>query len=70
MKEYFHCPEPDRPKVFGMTASPVWNTKNPLESLEELERNTDSKLVTVQHHVNELSASAPRPAEVRNIILC
>lgn len=26
---YVHTPSNERPKIFGMTASPVWNVKNP-----------------------------------------
>ncbi|KAI0032338.1 hypothetical protein K488DRAFT_50105 [Vararia minispora EC-137] len=63
MKEYFHCPISERPKVFGMTASPTWRTSNPLESLAELERNMDARIFTVRHHIDELNAHAPKPVE-------
>jgi endoribonuclease Dicer len=65
MREYFHIKTiADRPRVFGMTASPVWNTKDPLGSLLALETNLDSKIISVLEHVEELAAHSPRPSEV------
>jgi len=65
MKEYFQCPPAERPKIFGMTASPTWSTKKPEDALAELERNMDAKVITVRHHADELSTFSPRPTEVR-----
>ena len=34
-EHYAHClPESERPKIFGLTASPIWNAKKPQESLK------------------------------------
>lgn len=64
MREYFQSPPSSRPRVFGMTASPIWNPKNAAESLATLERNLDAKVIAVKEHVDELSGHAPRPEEV------
>ena len=64
MREYFQCPSNARPKVFGMTASPIWNPKNAAESLATLERNLDAKVIAVKQHVDELLGHAPKPDEV------
>ncbi|KAI0668445.1 hypothetical protein C8Q78DRAFT_1081310 [Trametes maxima] len=47
MREYFQTPVGSRPKVFGMTASPIWNPKNAADSLATLERNLDAKIILV-----------------------
>ncbi len=64
MREYFQVPSNRRPKVFGMTASPIWNPKNAADSLTALERNLDAKVIAVKEHVDELVGHAPRPEEV------
>ncbi|OBZ75102.1 Dicer-like protein 1 [Grifola frondosa] len=53
-----------RPKVFGMTASPIWNPKDATESLATLERNLDAKVIAVRDHVDELMGHSPKPEEV------
>ncbi|KAJ3508953.1 hypothetical protein NLJ89_g5473 [Agrocybe chaxingu] len=47
MREYFHVPQSERPKIFGMTASAIWDVKNPQVSLTLLESNLDSKVIAV-----------------------
>jgi hypothetical protein len=64
MREYFQCSPEVRPKVFGMTASPVWDPKDAKRSLDALEKNLDSKVIAVREHVDELIAHAPKPTEV------
>ena len=64
MREYFQAPANVRPKVFGMTASPIWNPKNAADSLATLERNLDAKVIAVREHVDELVGHAPKPEEV------
>jgi hypothetical protein len=65
LREYFQVhPSSLRPKIFGMTASPIWNTKNPMSSLAELEANMDAKVIAIREHVNELAEHAPKPSEV------
>ncbi|EMD34372.1 hypothetical protein CERSUDRAFT_55073 [Gelatoporia subvermispora B] len=63
MREYFQLPTRKRPKIFGMTASPVWNPRDAQESLLTLERNLDAKVMAVRQHVDELKAHAPKPKE-------
>ncbi|OCH90640.1 P-loop containing nucleoside triphosphate hydrolase protein [Obba rivulosa] len=63
MREYFQLPARKRPKIFGMTASPVWNPKDAMESLSTLERNLDAKVMAVRQHIDELKAHAPKPKE-------
>lgn len=64
MREYFQWPPEKRPKVFGMTASPIWNPRDAVESLATLERNLDAKVIAVREHVEELADHSPRPQEV------
>ncbi|OJT13423.1 Dicer-like protein 1 [Trametes pubescens] len=70
MREYFQTPAGSRPKIFGMTASPIWNPKNAAESLATLERNLDAKVIAVKEHIDELSGHSPKPTEVHlNLIV-
>ncbi|KAH7914066.1 hypothetical protein BJ138DRAFT_1144564 [Hygrophoropsis aurantiaca] len=64
MREYFHIPPHERPKVFGMTASPIWNPKDAEGSLLTLEKNLDATVIAVREHVSELLENSPRPAEI------
>ncbi|TFK25811.1 type III restriction enzyme [Coprinopsis marcescibilis] len=65
MREYFEVqPTKARPKIFGMTASPYWNQKNPALSLSTLETNLDSKIIGVHEHVEELQNHYARLNEV------
>lgn len=64
MREYFQIPLEHRPKVFGMTASPIWNPRDAVESLATLERNLDAKVIAVKEHVDELADHSPKPQEV------
>ncbi|KAH7928196.1 P-loop containing nucleoside triphosphate hydrolase protein [Leucogyrophana mollusca] len=64
MREYFQIPSYERPKVFGMTASPIWNPKDAEGSLLTLEKNLDATVIAVREHVSELLENSPRPAEI------
>ncbi|PPQ65094.1 hypothetical protein CVT24_003055 [Panaeolus cyanescens] len=65
MREYFHTKgQVDAPKVFGMTASPMWDVKDPKKSMEELEKNLDAKIIGVREHVDEMEEHSARPSEV------
>lgn len=65
MMEFYHTlPPRHRPKVFGMTASPIWNINNPLQSLQDLEFNMLSKVIGVRQNLDELTENSPRPSEV------
>jgi hypothetical protein len=64
MREYYQCPVHQRPKIFGMTASPIWNAKDAVNSLIALEKNLNASVVTVREHATELSDCSPRPKEV------
>ncbi|KAJ7090340.1 hypothetical protein B0H15DRAFT_838200 [Mycena belliarum] len=63
MREYFQLPRSKRPKVFGMTASPVWDVKDAIGSLAALEANMDSKVVAVRKHADELAAHVQNATE-------
>lgn len=65
LREYFHSPTHLRPKIFGMTASPIWNVKDPRGSLAALEKNLDAKVTAVRDHVQELVTFSPKATEVR-----
>jgi len=64
MREYFHIKATERPRIFGMTASPIWNMKDPIGSLLALEANMNSIIIGVRENVDELAVHAPRPSEV------
>ncbi|KAG6907451.1 hypothetical protein DXG01_008835 [Tephrocybe rancida] len=65
MREYFHAASTVcRPKIFGMTASPIWNPKDAIGSLTTLEANMDSKVVGVHTHLDELDKHSPKPVEI------
>ncbi|KAJ6546986.1 hypothetical protein B0H19DRAFT_1163345 [Mycena capillaripes] len=64
MREYFEVSPQLRPKIFGMTASPVHNIHDARASLEALERNLDSQVVAVLDHIDELVAHVPLVSEV------
>lgn len=66
MREYLWAEQSKRPKVFGMTASPIWNPKDPAGSLKELEKNLNARVIGVRQHVDELAAHSPKPTEVSN----
>ncbi|KAK2460667.1 hypothetical protein APHAL10511_007137 [Amanita phalloides] len=57
-------PVSKRPKIFGMTASPIWDPKNPVKSLELLEANMGAKVVGVIENYSELQDHSPRPIEI------
>lgn len=63
MREYCNVPVPKRPKIFGMTASPILNPKQAEQSLKELEKNMDSVVIGVNDST-ELQDHSPRPQEV------
>lgn len=65
MRDFYHTCEPQRrPRVFGMTASPVWNHKNPHASLQVLEYNLQAKVLGVLENRLELLEHSPKPIEV------
>ncbi|KAI0253802.1 hypothetical protein BJV78DRAFT_1298163 [Lactifluus subvellereus] len=64
MAIYRACPEIDRPKVFGMTACPSWSSDLRQTSLANLEKNLNSKIVTVQEHLDEFARYSSKPTEV------
>ena len=57
-------PATDRPKVFGMTASPTWNVKNPQHTLSTLEMIMHAKIVGVRDNIQELADHSPKATEV------
>ncbi|KAH7890033.1 P-loop containing nucleoside triphosphate hydrolase protein [Phlebopus sp. FC_14] len=64
MREYFQVHPAERPKIFGMTASPIWNPRDAEGSLLTLERNLDATVIAVREHVSELLENSPRPVEI------
>ncbi|KAG1883680.1 hypothetical protein F4604DRAFT_1920191 [Suillus subluteus] len=64
MREYFQTPSFQCPKVFGMTASPIWNPKDDQGSLMTLERNLDAIVIAVREHVSELLHNSPHPLKI------
>ena len=43
----------EKPRVFGMTASPVWDPKNPMKSIHILQRNLFARVVAVKENIEE-----------------
>lgn len=65
MREYLQVSDVSRrPKIFGMTASPIWNVKNPLGSISTLEENMDASVITVVENVEELLQYSSKANEV------
>ncbi|KAG9287939.1 hypothetical protein G9A89_017534 [Geosiphon pyriformis] len=63
MREFYdRCPEKNRPKIFGMTASPI-NTRKKLQSASHLENNLNSKVFTAID-TKELRQFVNRPEEI------
>ncbi|CAE6509271.1 unnamed protein product [Rhizoctonia solani] len=60
---YRHCPISERPRIFGMTASPIFNIRNPVQSLAQLQETMDAKVLAVRDNVLELALNAPKPQE-------
>ncbi|CAE6519845.1 unnamed protein product [Rhizoctonia solani] len=60
---YRHCPISERPRIFGMTASPIFNIRNPVQSLAQLQETLDAKVLAVRDNVLELALNAPKPQE-------
>ncbi|KAG8732492.1 Dicer-like protein 1 [Ceratobasidium sp. 423] len=60
---YRHCPISERPRIFGMTASPIFNIRNPVQSLAQLQETLDAKVFAVRDNVLELALNAPKPQE-------
>ena len=53
-----------RPKIFGMTASPIWNTTNPAMSIHTLQFNLFAKVFAVDENRQELEEHVAKPVEV------
>ncbi|KIY67664.1 hypothetical protein CYLTODRAFT_396636 [Cylindrobasidium torrendii FP15055 ss-10] len=53
LSDYHTVPVSKRPRIFGMTASPVWDAKNPRESIAGLESNMDATIIGVRAHQQE-----------------
>ncbi|KAG9098281.1 Dicer-like protein 1 [Ceratobasidium sp. UAMH 11750] len=60
---YNRCRLEDRPRIFGMTASPIFNISNPALSLTQLQDTMDAKVLAVRDNILELALNAPRPIE-------
>ncbi|CAG8745121.1 1246_t:CDS:2, partial [Acaulospora colombiana] len=56
MLEHYHTlgPAIERPKILGLTASPIFNVKNPIDALQKIERLTDSKVFVVKQNSEDL----------------
>ena len=55
----------DKPKVFGMTASPISDPRNHKKSIQTLERNLYARVLAVRDHTAELEHHINKPNEVR-----
>jgi hypothetical protein len=65
MRDFYQFAEPNsRPKVFGMTASPIWNGKQGDVDLQALEQNTYCMVYRVSKNISELDAHTHTPSEV------
>ncbi|THV05043.1 type III restriction enzyme [Dendrothele bispora CBS 962.96] len=64
MREYDRIRADIRPRVFGMTASPIWIPKDARTSLKTLENNLHAKVIGVRENTDELAQHSPKPQEV------
>ncbi|KAG8831366.1 Dicer-like protein 1, partial [Serendipita sp. 399] len=57
MRNHYHTipPEQTRPKILGLTASPIFNPKNPVKALQEIEKLTDCRVCVVRQYADELA---------------
>ncbi|CAG8559865.1 22395_t:CDS:2 [Racocetra persica] len=63
MREFYdRCPEESKPKIFGMTASPV-NTRSALHSASHLEHNLNARVFTASD-TDEVCKFVSRPDEI------
>ncbi|KAI8876441.1 dicer-2 protein [Backusella circina FSU 941] len=63
MREFYdRCSPESRPKIFGMTASPVINSVNIINSITTLEKNLDCLAYTAIN-IKELDVVLPKPDE-------
>lgn len=58
MGDHYHRIDNDvpRPKILGLTASPIFNLKNPQKALTDIERLTACRVVIVKQNVAQLAA--------------
>lgn len=69
MRQHYHPSkneDPDHvPLVFGMTASPLWNAKNPAKAISDLEALLDARIVELHTDSfrSELERNTPKAAE-------
>jgi len=64
MREFYQrCPENDRPKVFGMTASPMNSRESVEKSSYQLETNLNAKIFTAQN-LTALKSFVNSPTEI------
>ncbi|THH08707.1 hypothetical protein EW145_g2529 [Phellinidium pouzarii] len=54
----------DKPRVFGMTASPIWNPRNPVLSIQTLQFNLFARVIAVREHAKQLDHFSNKPTEV------
>lgn len=55
----------NKPKIFGMTASPISDPRNHRKSIQALERNLYARVLAVREHAAELELHTNKPEEVR-----
>lgn len=58
----------DKPRVFGMTASPTWTLSDPVRAIQALQSNLHAKVMSVREHTDELERHSHKPNEVRTHI--
>ncbi|KAG8902461.1 Dicer-like protein 1 [Tulasnella sp. 403] len=57
---YFRYPANERPKIFGMTASPIWNVRKAVQGLKELTDTMNAVILTANANKDDLAIHAPR----------
>ena len=62
MDHYSVCK--DKPRVFGMTASPTWKSNDPMRAIQTLQSNLHAKVMSVREHADELEQHSSKPNEV------
>lgn len=64
-RTFYHSIEngKSRPRVLGLTASPIWTPDHPDKSLHDLQMTLASTIIAVKTNIAELEHHAPRPKE-------
>ncbi|KAH6911557.1 hypothetical protein BKA70DRAFT_1185253 [Coprinopsis sp. MPI-PUGE-AT-0042] len=62
MQEFYFClAQDERPKILGLTASPIYGSGDVTKAFKTIEGNLDASICTPRYHRNELAQYVHRP---------